>query len=80
MLSKTLKNIKVIYLGMAVNYCHILTLEKVGFFIGQLKLKKCGKFKPQIKNSKIGNLNKKVGKIQNSFGIGIKYFFSKLQN
>ena len=60
---------------MAVNYCHILTLEKVGFFIGQLKLKKCGKFKPQIQNSKIGNLNKKVVKIQNSFGIGIKYFF-----
>jgi hypothetical protein len=45
------KNIRVIYLGMAVNYCHILTLEKVGFFIG-FKMgnvnKKCGKFKPQI--------------------------------
>ena len=59
---------------MAVNYCHILTLEKVGFFIGQVKLKKCGKFKPQIENSKIGNWNKKVGKIQYSLGNGIKYF------
>ena len=37
------KNIRVIYLGMAVNYCHILTLEKVGFFIG----------------FKMGNVNKK---------------------
>jgi hypothetical protein len=65
---------------MAVNYCHILTLEKVGFFIGQVKLKKCGKFKPQIENSKICNLSKKVGNIQNNLGIGIKYFFSKQQN
>jgi hypothetical protein len=44
------KNIRVIYLGMAVNNCHILTLEKVGFFIG----------------FKMGNVNKKVWEIQTS--------------
>jgi hypothetical protein len=44
------KNIRVIYLGMAVNYCHILTLEKVGFFNG----------------FKMGNVNKKVWEIQTS--------------